>query len=261
MLMKRWTGCLAVLAILVSPTVFAQVNAIPAAPHLLVKGHAEGHYVPDRFIVYVQVDVTDMVPDKARRRVEAHMRQIFAALEKNGAMRDRTRASSLQIKPNNDYRDGKQVFLGTEVSRGVEATFASLEQLRNFIAWLPANEEVQLSRTDVGRSDIGKIRLDLRNRAMANSRQAAERIAAAYGMRVKGIYSVSEVAPDFAYGIQAGSWDDVSAMPAAAAPPPPAVLSSVTVRANELRLDLRAGTIDLSQDIYAVYLTAPQAAQ
>lgn len=42
---------------------FAQVNAIPSEPHLLVKGHAEGSYVPDRFSIHLQVEVTDMRPE------------------------------------------------------------------------------------------------------------------------------------------------------------------------------------------------------
>lgn len=242
--MKHWMIAAAFLLLPVHAQ--AQEHTLPDAPHLLVKGHAQGRYVPDRFSIHLQVEVTDMVPEQARRRVEAHMQKIFAALDKYGALRKRTQASSLQIQPDTDYRDNKKVFNGTEVTRTVQATFDSLEKLRAFIAQLPADQEVQISGTDVSRSDMESIRLKLRKQAIVNSQQAAKRIAAAYGMKVNGVYSVSEVAPDFAYGIKAGFWN------------PSQFLGDVMVSANALPdADLRAGSIDVEQDIYAVYLTQP----
>jgi uncharacterized protein len=256
--MSRWISrVLVALLALVPALAGAQVNAIPPAPHLLVKGHAEGSYIPDRFSIQLQVTVTDMVPELARAKVEAHMQSIFAALKKNGALRDSTRASSLQIQPQNEYRDGRSVFVGTQVSRGVSATFDSLDKMRGFIAQLEAGAEVQVTGTDVWRSDIDQIRLDLRKRAMANSQEAARKIAAAYGLTIKGVYSVSEVAPDFAYGINAGSWGSASAGGVPAPPAPPAVPEAVTVTGSRIPdADLRTGSIKLQQDIYAVYLTS-----
>ena len=255
--MSRWI--VLIITLLLPAFANAQINAIPAAPHLLVKGHAESLYVPDRFSVSLWVAETDMMPDKARAKVEQHLQQIFAALESNHAMRDKTAASSLQITPSSEYRDGHNVFLGTQVSRGVNATFDSLDQLRGFLAQLQASEAVQVRNTEVWRSDIDKIRLALRKRAMLNSQETARQIAATYGMSIKGVYSVSEVAPDFAYGIRAGSWGNDDSHGALAPPAPPAPPADITVTANRLpNADLRVGTINVEQDIYAVYLTAPQ---
>ena len=251
--MLRW---IILLAIAFLPALAgAQINTLPSAPHLLVRGHADGKYVPDRFTINLQIQVTNMQPDVARTKVEAHMRQILAALDQSGALKDRTQASSLAIQPDNEYRNDKNVFVGTRVTRTVSATFDDLNKLKNFISEVPANEEVQIQSTEVGRSDAKEISMELRKRAMANSQQAAKSIAAAYGLSIKGIYSVSEVAPDFAYGIQAGSWGDIgdNGMPA---PPSPQVLNTVVVTGSILPdAALRVGTIELKQDIYAVYLT------
>lgn len=246
--MSRWNF---LIALLFAPTLaIAQVNALPSVPHLLVKGHAEGRYEPDRFTINLLVQATAKAPDAARAKVEAHMQQIFKALDSNGALRERTQASSLRIEPNTEYRDGKEVFLGTQVSRTASAVFDDLDKLRAFIGQVPANEEVRIQGTEMGCSDIDQIRLDLRKRAIANSRDTAKEIAAAYGLSVKGVYSVSEVAPDFSYGIRAAGG-----------------LGTVTVTGARMRAsapfaadtDLRVGTIDEKQDIYAVYLTAPGA--
>lgn len=245
---------LSLLVLLMPVLAAAQINTLPSAPHLLVKGHAEVRVVPDRFTIDLTVDVTNLSPKIARKKVEAHMRQLFAALDAADALAGQTHASSLSIQPETDYRDSKTVFVGTAVSRHVSATFDSLDKLRAFIAHVPASKEVRISSTGVYRSDIDTIRLQLREAAIKNSKQAAKKIAAAYGLKLEGVYSVSEVAPDFVYGIQAGSWG------------PPATLQSVTVTGSTAPPDmapplpppptLRAGSMTLQQNIYAVYLTA-----
>lgn len=243
-------------ALLLPVAAAAQVHALPDQPHLLVKGHAEGRYVPDRFDIDMLVSVTDKRPELAREKVETHMAQIFAGLAKSRAIAQDTQASSLRIAPETSYRNGESVFVGTQVSRTVSATFDSLDKLRDFIAMLPANSEVQVQRTRTWRSDIDAIRLALRKQAIVNSQRAAQKIAAAYGMRIKGVYSVSEVAPDFAYGIQAGSWGSFGGVPAPP-PAPPAPPVREAVASGNLRADLRAGNIEVQQNIYAVYLTTP----
>lgn len=253
--MSKW---LAILLVSLVPTLASgQINTLPSAPHLLVKGHAEARIVPDRFTIRLNVDVTDMSPNVARAKVEAHMQQLFKALDAKGALKRQTHASSLSVQPQTDYEDGKSIFKGTDVSRSIDATFDSLEKLREFIAAVPADKEVQIASIDTALNDIDAIRLKLRSAAIKNSRQAAEKIAAAYGMKIIGVYSVSEVAPNFAYGIQAGSWGDNNEvtvtgehMPAEVAPPsPPPPAPSAA---------LRLGTQIVQQDIYAVYLTAPK---
>lgn len=256
--MSKWLA--AIVVALLPVLAVAQINTLPSAPHLLVKGHAEARVVPDRFTIHLNVDVTDMSPDVARKKVEAHMGQLFKALDANGALEGQTHASSLSIQPETDYEDGKSVFKGTDVSRSIDATFDSLDKLRAFIAAVPADKEVQIDSVQTARSDMDAIRLRLRSAAIENSKQAAQKIAAAYDMKIIGIYAVSEVAPDFAYGVQAGSWGNgneisVTGARGVPAPPPP---SPAAMPAKVLPPALRAGTQTVQQDIYAVYLIAPK---
>lgn len=252
--MRKWLVIL--LAGFVPTLAWSQINTLPSAPHLLVKGHAEVRVVPDRFTIHLNVDVTDMSPDVARHKVEAHMQRLFKALDANGALKGQTRASSLSIQPQTVYEDGKSVFKGTDVSRSIDATFDTLDKLRLFIAAVPADKEVQIGGIQTARSDIDAIEVKLREAAIENSKQAAKKIAEAYGMKITGVYAVSDVAPDFAYGVQAGSWSGPQTLqsisvtgsaPSPAAPPPPAEPPA-----------LRVGAMNIEQDIYAVYLTAPR---
>lgn len=240
--MNRW---MLVLAALVLPALAqAQVHALPDAPHILVKGHAEGRYVPDRFSIWLQVSVTDMNAAKARHRVEMRVKKIIANLDRSGALPESTHATSLSITASNETRNGQEVFAGTQVQRSIWATFDSLDHLRRFIGSVPASSEVQILETKAARSDVEKIKLDLRKKAIQRSISAARSIAGAYGMKIKGVYSVSDVEPQYAYGIESGT----------------SGTGEMTVSANaKLSLSdvvpaFRAGTITIQQDIYAVYL-------
>jgi hypothetical protein len=252
---------IAAFCVLLPMLAVAQINTLPSAPHLLVKGHAEVRVIPDRFTIRLNVDVTDMSPNTAREKVEAHVRQLFNALDRSGSLKKDTQASSLSIQPQTDYEDGKSVFKGTDVSRSIDATFDSLDKLRAFIAAVPADKEVQIGSIRTARSDVDAISSRLRSAAIQNSKDAAAQIANDYGMKIIGTYAVSEVAPDFAYGVQAGTWNGPQVLQSVAvtgavappAPPPPAEMS-----AKVLPPALRAGTQLMQQDIYAVYLIAPK---
>lgn len=238
----------------------AQVHALPDAPHLLVKGHAEGNYVPDRFTVELQVTATDPSPGKARTQVEQHISQLFKSVDAHGALAKLTRASSLSMSEASHYDDGKQIHEGTEVDRQVSVTFDSLDKMQGFISDLPASKNVLVQSTNVERSDRPALMMKLRARAIDNSKAAAQQLAKAYGVHITGVYSISEVAPDFSYGVQAGSWNavggatDLGGIPAP--PPAPTELASVAVKA--IPTALRTGTIQLSQGMYAVYMIATE---
>lgn len=253
----RWIFVL--ITMLMPALASAQVNALPDAPHLLVKGHAEGNYVPDRFTVELQVTATDPSPGKARTQVEQHISQLFKSIDAHGALAKLTRASSLSMSEASHYDDGKQVHDGTEVDRQVSVTFDSLDKMQGFISDLPASKNVLVQSTSVERSDRAALMMKLRARAIDNSRAAAQQLAKAYGVRITGVYSISEVAPNFSYGIQAGSWNtgsvaDMAGIPAPPSPPPPKVIKQVAP--PPVPTHLRAGTIQLSQDMYAVYMIA-----
>lgn len=258
--MRRWM--FALIALLLPAMALAQVYALPDAPHLLVRGHAEGSYVPDRFTVRLQVTATDPSPGKARARVETRIDALFRSIDRHHALPALTRASSLSMSEATRYQDGRQVHEGTEVDRTVSVTFDRLERMKAFIGDLPASKEVLVQSTGVGRSDRDVLMMKLRAKAIANSRAAARQLAKAYGMRIVGVYSISEVAPDFSYGVQAGSWqagNRVSVSSAVAPPAPPSPKIIKRAAPPPVPTHLRTGSIQLSQDMYAVYLIAAPA--
>ncbi|MHC1655912.1 SIMPL domain-containing protein [Stenotrophomonas riyadhensis] len=249
-----WSSLLATMA----PSAWAQANTIPSQPHLLVKGEARRVVMPDRFGLQLNIEETDMDADAARRRVQDNVARVLALFKQNKAVEGSVRADNLRIGPAHRYDNGKQVFIGTRVARQLRASFASVQAMQATLAALKANENLQVSSVAPTYSGEVAVRRELKGEAAARTRESAQGLAKAYGTQLRGLYSISDVAPDFAYGIQAGRWPqpvegEVSGVPeprltditltgSAAAPAPMAPES------------IEAGPITYTENVYAIFL-------
>ena len=199
---------LALLASLAIGDACAQVNALPPTRHILVYGDAQARAIPDRFRITLEFEAVDPSPGAARQRVEANVQLVLKKLGAAHVMPGEIVATSLQIEPRQRYDSEKreQVFVGTAVTRTITARFDRQSALQEFLANLQTSEELKVSAVDTELSGQGALRAALRHKSIESSREKAEVIAKAYGARLGGIYSVSDVAPQFEYGVQEGTW-------------------------------------------------------
>ena len=236
----------------------AQANTIPSQPHLLVKGQAERIVTPDRFTIEILLQATDMFPEQARRKVQDNAAMLLALLKRNDALPDSIHASSLSISPENAYENGKQVFKGTKVVRRIRGTFGDLDKARAVLADLNTSPDLQVMALRSGYSQAGKLRAELKREAAQQSRRTAEGLASAYNARIIGLYTISDVAPDFAYGVRAGTWDAIDDDGfAPSAPPAPASSPDIGVVVSGNRIaaeSLEAGAISFTENVYAIFL-------
>lgn len=245
--------------------VLAQVNSIPSQPHLLVKGHAERMVQPDRFTVSVNIGRVDAEPEQARKLAQADAAAVLQAFKDNHALKDSIDAAALTIGPESAYDEAqrKAVFKGTRVSRRLSADFGKLEDVRGFLARIKTSEHLQITGIRPFYSDWRRLRAELKREAALQSRASAEGLAGVYGSRIIGLYTISDVAPDFAYGVHAGTWPNGKAdggsvqdspTPVLPSPAYPAVVEvSGSMAAAEA---LEAGSITISENVYAIYLIA-----
>ena len=236
----------------------AQVNSLPSQPHLLVKGQAERVVAPDRFTVKLSLQRVDLAPEHARTLVQADAEKVLQAFKSNGAQSDLIEASTLSIQPQYAYEQNKQVFKGTQVARTLSATFADLSKLRAFLAVTQTSESLTVNEVVAEYSGEAALRAVLKREAAQQSRDSARALAQAYGARIIGLYTISDVAPAFAYGVEAGTWSTQrgSNLP----PPPPAPMFDVAEpRPADVRRfaeSLEAGNIRIVENVYAVFLIA-----
>lgn len=247
----------------VAASVQAQVNALPPTRHILVYGNAQARAIPDRFRIGIDFESIDMDTDLARQRVESNVQSVLKLLSEANVPESEIVLTSLQVGTHERYDSKKeeQVFAGTKVTRTLSARFSAQADLKKFLATVKTTKELTISKVETELSDEIELRKALREKTIESSKAKAEVIAKAYGVRLTGLYSVSDVAPQFQYGIQQGSWPSkyewsrgrgVSALNA------PGTLDSVTVtgsRASNAE-SFQTGYVDFDDRIYAVFLLA-----
>lgn len=233
----------------------AQVNALPPTRHILVYGDAQARAIPDRFKIDIGLEVIDPKADTARRKVETYVDDILSKLEAASVPSNEIVATSLEIEPRERY-DQKlqtQVYEGIAVSRKISARFPGLSALEGFLAQLETSREVQVSGVTTELGSEQELNRQLRKKAIESTREKAEVIAKAYGVKLAGLYSVSDVAPQFDYGIREGDWPSMYEWNRDST-----TLDSITVTGTRLRDDelesFRTGYVTFEDKIYAVFL-------
>lgn len=255
-------GCAALCLALCAPLAAAQVNALPSLPHLLVKGEASRDVVPDRFTVSVTLSALDMQPALARERVQANLGALLDGLRSGGAMADSIDASTFSVSPEHAYEQQKSVYKGIRATRQLRVTFPDAEATRLFLATLPAGEEVQLGSIEPTFSGEAALRGELKAEAMRQTRDTAELLSRSYGARLGSLYSVSDVAPSFAYGIRAGQWPSPRGRNGRAGEAPvmfdaPSPLDRIQVTGSRITPEsLAVGTVTIAEHLYAIFLLA-----
>ena len=242
---------------LFSAGALAQVNALPPTRHVLVYGDAEARAIPDRFKISVNFESVDLDADAARLRVERNMQDVLGKLKSTGIHENEIVATSLEIGTRERYDDKTEgeVFIGTEVKRSLTARFSSLASLKQFLASLETSKELKVSSVDTELADEAALRVELRQKSILSSRAKAETIATAYGARLGKLYSVSDVAPQFQYGIRAGNWPVTYEWEVDSGTLDRVEVTGSRVRRSDIE-SFQTGFVTFQDKIYAVFLLA-----
>lgn len=266
MTLKRYTLIMMACLLLALPVAHAQVNALPSLPHLLVKGEASRVVVPDRFTVSVTLTRVDMQPDVAREAVQRNLAALLASVKAAGAIADSIDATTFSVAPEYAYEENKRVFKGTKATRQLRVTFPDADATRGFLARIPASEDVVIGGIEPTFSGEVALRAELKGEAMRQTRETAQLLAGSYGAQLGRLYSVSDVAPSFAYGIQAGRWPQPRRGAHGLPPPPgeppvvfddPSAMDTITVTGSRITPEsIAVGTITLAENLYAIFLLA-----
>lgn len=235
----------------------AQVNALPPTRHILVYGDAQARAVPDRFRIEIVFNVMDEKADTARRKVQAYLEDTIGKLEASSVRQDDIVATSLEIEPRSEYDQmlRKQVYKGIGVTRKVSARFDDHEDLKAFLSLLETSEEVQVSGVTTELSTEPELKRQLRQKAIESTREKASVIADAYGARLSGLYSVSDSAPQFEYGITEGDWPVTYEWHADSTTLDRIEVTGSRIKRSEIET-FETGYVTFDDRIYAVFLLA-----
>ncbi|MBP6309547.1 MAG: SIMPL domain-containing protein, partial [Arenimonas sp.] len=135
---------LLLLGALLSTHTFAQ--ALPSAPYVVVRGHAERNMIPDRFEISITVQKTSLDVGEASAVVESKTGAMVKSLKALGLKPTQITATNISINPEYrfDQTTQKNVFIGNQVNRNITAKFENKQTLQKFLAQVPAGEEVRI---------------------------------------------------------------------------------------------------------------------
>ena len=191
------------LAIVISGSTFqntifisAQLDSTYALNNtLFVSGAATTNTKTDKFIVSLGVETTDKTAEKALWSNSNLMNKVIDALKQSGVKQDETSTSAFSIKPNYNYsKYGDRGNLsGFTVSNSVYIESSSINNVSQWIdtavqAGANTVNEVYFS---VSEEKLQNIKNMLLKEAVANAKTKADIVAAASGLNVVGIKSIS----------------------------------------------------------------------
>lgn len=190
-----------------------------------VSGTAERKLVPDEGHIYINVGATDLKMAAAKTKHDAKLKKIFAITDKQGIDRKHLSTQSSSVQPHYEYSDNRQIFRGYRMQTSLDIkvsdinkTPALVEQLMS--AGLKEQDQQnygQFISTSYTLSNPDKIREEMAAEAIRKAREKADKLAAAAGTSVIGVYQINESeAPQFyprpmmAMAMKAGGAGDAS---------------------------------------------------
>lgn len=147
---------------------------------------------PDRAWVSIAVESRAKDPKSAQRENAEAMSDVMAKLKATGLPPDAIRTLAYDLRPEYDYRDGKQTLRGYLARNTVEVRVDDIERVGEIL-------DVAVSS---GATNVSGVRFDLKAReeverealklAVADARARAQAAADGAGMRLSGVVRIEE---------------------------------------------------------------------
>jgi uncharacterized protein len=213
-------------------------EGLPAERHIAVSGQGYVEAVPDIATVHVSIEhlATNLLQAKTKvDEVTANTIKAAAAL---GIKEDDIIASDIQASPQYDWTEKGQVYKGEHVARTVSVTLRKIDLYSKLVHTLIKAGITRINHIELDFNNREQLQNKALEKAIANIREKARVIAAAFGARTGKVYKISEIPPPSIFEPQ---MERLQAMEAK------------TADSNEASDNLKVGKQKLYQDIQAVF--------
>jgi uncharacterized protein YggE len=224
----------------------ADAQTIPPGPHIVVNGHAERSVKPDLFTLPMELSTLSKDPSTAAQ-IEKQTLSLVAKLKSNGVKDEDIKVDNLSIEKEHD---DNMRFVGNWYSRSISVNFDNKQTLIKFLSEIGGVKNLEISSIETGIKNIDLLKFELMKDAVANSKHRAESLAALYGMRVLGVHTISTThisGDEGSYGDNARTLDRVEVTGSR-------IRRVDAEKKQPIEQVIEEGTIDLEEDIYAVFL-------
>lgn len=192
------TLILSTLIITTPTTIF--VNAQLDSTNLLnntltVTGSATTNTKSDKVSVSLGVETTDKTAEKALLLNSDLMNKVINALKESGVQENETSTSSFTINPNYNYSEygAKGNLIGFTVSNSIHIISSNINQISQ---WIDTAVQTGANTVDdiyfsISPNKLEEIKNSLLKEAVANAKSKADIVAAAGGLNIAGIQSIT----------------------------------------------------------------------
>jgi uncharacterized protein YggE len=189
---------LSTLIITIPSTIFvsAQLDSANSLNNTLsVTGSATTNTKSDKVSVSLGVETTDKIAEKALHLNSNLMNKVINALKESGVQENETSTSSFTINPNYNYSEygAKGNLIGFTVSNSVHITSSNINQISQWIdtAVQTGANTVNDIYFSISPNKLEEIKNSLLKEAVANAKSKADIVAAAGGLNIAGIQSIT----------------------------------------------------------------------
>jgi uncharacterized protein YggE len=162
---------------------------------IFVSGSATAHTKTDKVIISLGVETTDKTAEKALLSNSNLMNKVMDALKLSGVQQNETSTSAFSIKPNYNYsKYGDRGNLsGFTVSNSIQIESSSINNVSQWIdtAVQAGANTVNDVYFSVSEEKLQNIKNMLLKEAVANAKTKADIVAAASGLNIDGIKSIT----------------------------------------------------------------------
>jgi uncharacterized protein YggE len=190
--MSRVLQLLVALIVLLPAATARAQTTVPETPVVVTSGDAEVKRAADRAWVTIHVESRAKDPKEAQRQNTDAMTAVQQKLKGLNLGADAIRTTAFELRPEFDYKDGKQTLRGYVARNTIEVRVDEVTRVG----------EVLTAAVGSGATSVGGLRFDIKERlaaeqealrlAVGKARARADAAAAGAGMRVERVLKIED---------------------------------------------------------------------
>jgi uncharacterized protein YggE len=201
--------------LLLFPTILP-AGSLPPERHIEVNGQGYVDAMPDIATVHVAIEhlASDLL--QAKTKVDAITAGTIATALSLGVSADDIHASDIQASPQYDWTQNGQVYKGEHVSRTVSITLHKIDLYSKLVHALVKAGITRINHIELDFSNREQLQNKALEKAIANVKEKARVVAAAFGSKAGKVYRIREAGPQpvfLAESLQAIKRDAATAAP------------------------------------------------
>ena len=183
----------AIISILMIATIALPLAAEDITPTISVSGTAEVSVMPDTAYFSISASYVADTSEEARKLASGTLSDAVGILTSEYGIRKEDIATEvLTIYPEYRWEDGEQIPVDQRATQGLRITLRDMAAIGDIYDSLSAFNGLEFSSVRLDKADKGAELMEARTEAVLDARAKAEAYAAAAGVRVGKVLSISE---------------------------------------------------------------------